>query len=151
MARKTLDELSPAYRRRIERGQAQGKTRQQARGHKAREHVERKQKEIAVLGITREQKRKIEDFVEEYNTRLKPIKFDESTNPDQPLNPDDIVEFARNEGYAAFVKYRTVWNRVRKNYINDVFNSGWKTGGDAYLDAITTLAGVANVSWLYYH
>lgn len=43
MARKPRSEWSPAYRVRMDRAAAQGKTRQQARGHKAGEHIQRKE------------------------------------------------------------------------------------------------------------
>jgi hypothetical protein len=43
MARKPRSEWSPTYRARIERGEAKGKTPQQARGHRAGEHIQRKE------------------------------------------------------------------------------------------------------------
>lgn len=43
MARKPPEQLSAAYARRLARAAAQGKTRQEARGHRAGEHVVRKQ------------------------------------------------------------------------------------------------------------
>jgi hypothetical protein len=42
MARKPRAEWSDAYRRRIERAEAKGRTRQEARGHKKEEHKTRK-------------------------------------------------------------------------------------------------------------
>lgn len=39
MARKPVSELSPAYARRLARAEAQGKSRQQARGHRQGEHI----------------------------------------------------------------------------------------------------------------
>lgn len=39
MAKKPASELSPAYAKRLARAEAKGKTRQQARGHRAGEHV----------------------------------------------------------------------------------------------------------------
>lgn len=41
MAKKPTSELSPAYAKRLARAEAQGKTRQQARGHRAGEHIVR--------------------------------------------------------------------------------------------------------------
>lgn len=69
-----LSELSPAYRRRLERAMAQGKTRQAARGHKAREHVERKAKELEkakTLGaLTTPQRQKIAKFAKQQAARM---------------------------------------------------------------------------------
>lgn len=42
MARKPASELSPAYARRLARAEAQGKSRQAARGHRSGEHIVRK-------------------------------------------------------------------------------------------------------------
>jgi hypothetical protein len=62
-APRPLSELSPAYRRRIERGLAKGKTRQGARGKKAGEHIIRKRKETALGGLPSSQRRAVEKFV----------------------------------------------------------------------------------------
>jgi len=62
MPTKPLDQLSPAYRARLERNLAKGKTRQQARGHKEKEHVERNIKEKAKTGLTSSQKQAIKKF-----------------------------------------------------------------------------------------
>ena len=62
MARKSRAEWTPEYRRRIERGEALGKTRQQARGKQAREHVERKRREVAKTGLTSSQKASVDKF-----------------------------------------------------------------------------------------
>jgi hypothetical protein len=60
---KPLSELSPAYRARIERGLAAGKTRQQSRGKKSGEHIERKSREVAKSGLTSSQKQTIKKYV----------------------------------------------------------------------------------------
>ena len=64
MATKPLDQLSPDYRRRIERGLASGKTRQQARGHKPQEHITRAEHVTARGGVTQSEKALIRRWVD---------------------------------------------------------------------------------------
>lgn len=59
MASKPRETWSEAYRKRIERGERLGKTRQQARGKRAGEHRIRKQREIEKYGLTGEQRQAV--------------------------------------------------------------------------------------------
>jgi len=59
-----------AYEKRIERGMAKGLTRQQARGHKPKEHIERKAKEIARYGMTTAQRAALRRGAERQAKRL---------------------------------------------------------------------------------
>jgi capsid protein len=67
MAQKPRSQWSEAYRKRIERAEARGLSRQQARGHKAKEHVIRRQRErareAAKADVTTEHKKAIRDYL----------------------------------------------------------------------------------------
>lgn len=115
-APKPLDQLSPAYRKRIERAQAKAAaegrefTRQQARGHKAREHVERARHEIEREGITRAQRQTIERWHERNH----------SPGRERAgwLTADEAIQFAIDHGYEKFAAFRKVWDLQRAMYVN---------------------------------
>jgi hypothetical protein len=69
MATKPLDQLSPAYRKRIQTALAKGKTRQAARGHKAHEHIERAQKNVTRHQLTSYQRQTMRKYARQQAAR----------------------------------------------------------------------------------
>lgn len=70
MARKPRSQWSPEYRRRIERGEARGKSRQEARGKHAGEHRERRERERTKLGgLDAYQRGKVDQFADKIAKR----------------------------------------------------------------------------------
>jgi hypothetical protein len=66
---KPLADLSPAYRRRIERAEAAGKSRQEARGHKSKEHVARRERELRAA-LTTYERGQVKKFAEKQAKRM---------------------------------------------------------------------------------
>lgn len=145
MARKSLDQLSPAYRRRIERAEAKGKTRQQARGHKAREHVERRQKEAAksAYELSKDQEASIHRW------------WNRNTDPDRVEagwpTLVKVLSYAGYNGYAEFQNYRNIWNAARTEYLRAVRNGTYVSKGEGYLLILKDMTKVPEISWMYYH
>lgn len=132
------------YARRIKNATKKGRTRQQARGHKAAEHVERKEREIEERGIAGSQEKTIERWYENY--------YNPGNYPSDARAPlDEVLDFAKGDGYAAFVQWRTVWDLARRTYISELTSGDWQSRGQPYLSHLATQAGVSDMSWLYYH
>src|SRR4051812_636340 len=139
MATRPFEQLSPAYRRRIERALAKGKTRQAARGHKAAEHIERRERERERnAGITYDQERSIRRWYEN--------EWDPHGHKVFP-EVETIVEFAQTEGWDQYQQYKREWGKARRRYLRE----GETGEGEAYLAMITASAGAPEMSWLYYH
>lgn len=123
---------------------AKGRTRQQARGHKAAEHVERKEREIEERGLTSQQEKTIARWYEaDYNPRV----WDTNARADA----DDVVEFVRSEGYDAFKQWRSTWDKARRLYLKELANETYENRGAEYLMSLVAQAGVSDEKWLYYH
>lgn len=139
-----LDQLSPAYRKRVERAMAKAEregrafNRQAARGHKAREHVERRDKEIETYGLSRAEQLIIRAFVER-------------NNGFKGWDEDDFLDYFREAGYPAFKEYRTVWEAARRRYLSALRDGSHASQGEGYLNFLTASAGVDDTRWLYYH
>lgn len=132
------------YERRIRNATKRGKTKQEARGHRKGEHIERAEREREELGITRAQENTIRGW---YSRNYNPHNYPENARADL----DDALEYARENGYDAFKQWRTVWDIVRRTYLQEVADGSYASRGQAYLIDITSKAGVEDVSWLYYH
>lgn len=132
------------YAKRVERALAAGKTRQQGRGHKAQEHIERREKERAKYGLTNAEVQSIRRWYDRFNPNgHKEIPTDE-----------DVIEFARSKGYTEFKTYRDTWNAARQTYLREVKRGDYASRGEAYLVMLTDMAGVmppGDERWLYYH
>ena len=94
-----------AYQRRIRLALAKGKTLQEARGHKTREHVPRRERELRE-GETTYQRGEIKRFAQ----RQAELAED--------LDPDQAIEIYRRvfkrEGWAAFVEIRDELNALSR-------------------------------------
>jgi hypothetical protein len=103
--------LSPAYAARLARGKAKGLTPQQARGHKPREHIERRRREKEKYGgVTLPQRRKIEAFVDHQAKRR--------GRTDEPERADDkkkLVQWTVEHGYRDFAAMRDYVHRREKH------------------------------------
>lgn len=134
--------LSPAYARRLERAMARGKTRQEARGHKPREHVERKEREREEYGLTRYENDTIRRW------------YERSFNPgDRAGKPDEetVIEEARDRGYDWFVQYRHAWEQIRRDYKRTKRRGTYVENSLNILEMAADELDVPDVSWLYYH
>lgn len=125
------------YARRIARGQAQGRTRQQARGHKAHEHIERRERERAEFGLTNDEVRRIRGWCSRFKNEAR--------------DPEDVISEAREKGYDWFRNYRDTWNAARRQYLRELHAGEWASRGEGYLQMLADTADVEDVSWLYYH
>jgi hypothetical protein len=135
-----LDTLTPAYRRRIERALAQGKTRQEARGHHAGEARERREREREERGIASSDRKSIEAWFRRWNTGEK-----------KELQLEELLEWVSENGYPAFQNYRDTWNAARRTYIAEMKGGVWASRGLGYLESLADTAGVPDASWMYYH
>lgn len=135
---RSLASLSPAYRKRIERAQAKGKTRQEARGHKPGEARERRERERADEGVAGSDRAAIRSFLARFN----PYGFKDI--PDE----ETLTDWVRENGYEAFRSYRSEWDRIRRKYLATDHAS---QGSLAWLEGVADGLGVESVQWLYYH
>lgn len=130
-----------SYARRIATGVAKGKAKQQARGHRVGEHVERKAREIERHGITSAQLEAVRKFLARFNPHgFKGVPTEE-----------DLVEHIQSGGYSEFVQYRKVWDEIRREYLNDLKNGTWENKGQPYLIIAQDNARVPEPQWMYYH
>lgn len=132
------------YSKRIERALEKGKSRQQARGHKAHEHIERRERERAQFGLSSQEVTAIRHWY----ARLNPGGHKEIPTE------EDVIEFARTKGYADFKVYRDTWNAARQTYLREVKRGDYASRGELYLVMLTDMAGVmppGDERWLYYH
>jgi len=129
------------YAARLKRAMAKGKTRQQARGHKPREHIARREREIKEHGASFSQIKSIKSFLARFN----PLGF-----KGVPTE-EDLVDFIREEGYGAFQEYRRVWDKARRQYLKELANKTYESRGLPYLMHLTGEAGAPDEKWLYYH
>lgn len=145
MARKPLDQLSPRYRARVERALAKGKTRQEARGHKAREHVERARKEVERRGITNANLARVRRW---YRTKFNP-------NDRQGVPTEyEVVGQTIVRGSDWFNWYSRTWNSIRQNYVREQRAGKWASRGTGFLGGFEDEEDgfeVPDISWLYYH
>jgi len=125
------------YARRIARNLEKGKTRQQARGHKPREHIERREREVEELGIARDQDRRIRDWCRRYKNETR--------------DEDEVVEMAISKGYNWFKTYRDTWNAARREYLRALKDGSYASKGLTYLEMLASMSEVEEISWLYYH
>lgn len=136
--------LSANYRRRIEKALQQGKTLQQARGHKAREHITRREHKLEReenAGLTNDQVREIFAWGERRSFLIK----------DSDMDGMDYVHAAQRSGWKWFTNYRKVWNAAYAKYLHDAKSGVWISKGMGYLEMLTAKAEAPSVSWLYYH
>jgi hypothetical protein len=129
------------YAKRIAKALAAGKTKQAGRGHKAHEHIERREREVAEAGITGSQLRSIREFLKRFN----PIGFKEI--PDE----ETLVEFVQKSGYPAFQQYRKIWDAARRQYVKEKKAGTYESRGLQYLHHLTGMAEAPDEKWLYYH
>lgn len=133
--------LSATYRKRIEKALLQGKTLQQARGHKPQEHIERKQKEIARLGLTAKQLRDVTEWSEKRQGIIK----------DHDFSTQEVIDITIANGFAWFLNYRKIWNAARNTYMSELRKGTYASRGLGYLTELTDRSNAPDVSWLYYH
>lgn len=137
MASRPLDQLSPAYRRRIERAMAQGKTRQESRGHRPGEARERAERERAEEGISSNERRSIEAFA--------------SRAENQHIDEEDLLDYARSNGYAKFQQYRATLAALRLSYRQESHGDKYASRGTEFLDDMGDDLDLPDTTWLYYH
>lgn len=140
MARKPRD-FKAEYARRIARALEKGKTRQEARGHRKGEHIERREREKEELGITRDQMRRVFQWGEQRSFDI----------VDSTLSGQDYVEAAQRQGYEWFLAYRKNWEAIRRQYKAEQRRGRWESRGIGWLTNLSETLDLPDVSWLYYH
>ena len=130
MARKPRSEWSPAYRARMDRAAAQGKTTQQARGHRAGEHIQRK----AGKGLAPSQSAQISKFAHEQAHR-RGADGDEAALR--------LKQWVRDKGFARFQALRQArTTRMREKRQRETTHFTREGGGRVTLH-ISTGPGMA--------
>lgn len=138
---KGVRDYKAEYERRIARAIEKGKTRQQARGHRPQEHIIRREREIEAFGLSTSNMRSITTWINRRNAEIH----------DASLDPEDVIDQAREHGYEWFTSYRDRWNALRRNYKREQRNGTWASRGLAFLEGIAAEVAVDDISWLYYH
>lgn len=143
------------YERRIKRALEKGKTRQQARGHKASEHVFRKPKApkpskrkaakprppIDPDAITKARATYITKWAWKRDFEIQ----------DWAVEPDELVAHAKTFGWEWFVTYAATWQAMRDTYIAENKAGAYASRGVGYLQSMAQSVNADDMSWLYYH
>ena len=126
-----------AYAKRIARATALGKSRQEARGHRPREHIERQEREREEFGLSGSEVRSIRAWCDRFRN--------------EGRDTEDVIEQARENGYAWFTNYRDVWNSARRTYLAENRAGTYASRGLGYLEMLAGMAEVEDIAWVYYH
>jgi hypothetical protein len=137
------------YARRIANALKKGKTRQAARGHKSHEHIERWEREKEQNGgLTNDQIRSIHRWHERFG---EPRRTLEKGMP----NVEDVIDFARENGYNRFSLYRKIWDAQRRVYVREKATGKYESLGESHLQLLADMAEISSrgdgIKWLYYH
>ena len=133
-------DFAAEYARRVAKGRERGLSRQQARGHRPAEHVERAEREREEHGISSSERASIARFAERIGAR----------NKDAP-DEDELADFAIANGYAAFVAYREMQTELHRNYKRQTRSGAYASLGRGYIEGLASGLGLPDTSWLYYH
>lgn len=132
MAVKPRSEWSTAYRHRVERNEAKGKTRQQSRGHKVLEHKSRKSRSE----LTTQQREYIKRF---HRRQLKRLDHRDGSL-------DQMMDYAKRYGFARFrsiVKTQSSLMKARKRANTPVSRKRYiKSGGKLSYGRVPLGAGM---------
>lgn len=148
MAGKDRSQWSESYRRRIERAEAAGKTRQQARGHRQAEHVSR---------ATRNAERKEQFGVLTAKERAAVRKFARDQAAKGGADPDkairNLMSWTTRRGYDAFEARRQVVRDLARQYRNEVKRGVYASRGEDVLDDFDDgdSPEIDDGYWYYYH
>lgn len=135
------NETAQQYRERRYRELHPGASKQQARGHKPREHVERKQKEIERYGMPLVQQHAVEAFAREQAAK-NISKASARTAEGRKRHEDHVIqrylEATRKHGYDQFVRGRQLVRRLsrQKRLRGDRALRSKSKGGDAVARAV---------------
>jgi hypothetical protein len=105
------------YARRVAKGQAAGRTRQAARGHKPKEHVVRAERERRERGITSYEETRIRKWGEKRAAKNKDLRV------------QDLVDWSSAHGYRAFKALKRQQEAAHRQYKVDVKRSRYKSQG----------------------
>ncbi len=136
MATKPRNEWSAAYRRRVERAEAAGKTRQAARGHRAAEHRTRRPRGA----LTTQQKDRVKRFA---RSQAKRAGVDYSEFRATMLRHAEAYGMPRFE--AIMNKQRQMLGNYKKHPKRQQYNE------DEMSDLIGMFDEADDPRWLYYH
>lgn len=150
MARKPLEQLSPAYRRRIESAIRRGKiaaegSRQAARGHVEREHIVRRERErqkAEALGVLTSAERA---YVRR-RARQAAARIDGEDEADVIAA---ALEYATTHGYNRFRAVMARRDAMNREYRAN--RKGWQTRGFSMMELIAAEYEIPDARWLYYH
>ena len=146
MAKKSRAEWSDAYRRRVERAEAAGKSRQAARGHKAKEHVARKDRELKqrdALGVpTTAERASIRKFAREQAKR---------TGDDPTDLGRRMIEYATSRGIDRFKIEMTRQRGAAADYRRSMKRGTYASIGMSFLEDMVDDGGFPEPAWYFYH
>ncbi len=147
MAQKPRSQWSDAYRRRIERAEAKGKSRQAARGHKVKEHVLRKEHELREQAETGKPTSAQRSIIRRW--ARKQASKDATADPSEMA--DAVVSWANEAGWEKFEKLRDTQKSLAKEYRQSGQPYG-QSHGMEFMDSLAEdIDEEVPSSWLYYH
>lgn len=127
-----------SYAKRLVRGLRLGKTRQQSRGHRPREHVTRAQNAQAEGRLTSAQKQRIARFAKTQSKR---------ENSDYTNMREAMLSFAEQDGFEKISEIMTEQRNLARSYKrsdHQAIFTGMSNFEERFPD-------VPDISWMYYH